>query len=74
MNKNKLREFIPDTVLIHPQKNLRCIFYSFLLAVSLKEKFKNLEIDIILPKDYSFLRNLLTFEAGYFKAKKDYDF
>jgi hypothetical protein len=74
MNKQLLRKFEAESILIHPENNDRSVFYAIVLAFILKNKYKNAKIDFILAKKYRFLRALLPFKIGKIKSEKYYDF
>jgi len=73
-NKQLLREFEAEHILIHPEDNDRSVFYAFVLAFIFKKRYKNVKIDFILEKRYRFLRKLLYFEAGTIDTSQYYDF
>ncbi len=74
MNKQLLRKFIPERIIIHPENNDRSVFYAIVLAFILKNKHKNLKIDFLLEKKYRFLRKLLPFKTGKLDSAVYYDF
>ncbi len=74
MNKQLLRKFKPDRIIIHPENNDRSVFYAIILAFILKNKHKNLKIDFILEKKYRFLRKLVPFKIGKLDSSIYYDF
>jgi hypothetical protein len=71
--KKYLQEMQLEKVLIHPKNNSRSVFYAIFLALQIDSKFPNIQIDFIFPKEFTFLRNLLSFKIGKFKSNNDYD-
>jgi len=74
MNKQLLKQFEAEHILIHPESDDRSVFYSIILAFVLRNRYKNLEIDFILDKKYRFLRELLPFKTGKIDVNRYYDF
>jgi len=74
MNKQLLRKFEAEHILIHPDNNDRSVFYAIVLAFILNKRYKNLKVDFILEKKYRFLRKMLPFKTGKIDTKRYYDF
>jgi len=74
MNKQLLRKFEAEHILIHPENNDRSVFYAIILAFILNNRYKNLQVDFILENKYRFLRKMLPFKTGKIDSKRYYDF